>query len=43
MKKLGVRVGSGIGITHDWTDQELVDILHLIRVAPLSMNRLLKR
>lgn len=26
MKKLGVRVGSGIGITHDWTDQELVDI-----------------
>jgi hypothetical protein len=26
MKKLGVRVGSGIGITHDWTDQELIDI-----------------
>ena len=26
MKKLGVRVGSEIGITHDWTDQELVDI-----------------
>ena len=26
MKKLGVRVGSEIGITHDWTDQELIDI-----------------
>lgn len=26
MKKLGVRVGAGIGITHDWTDQELIDI-----------------
>lgn len=26
MKKLGVRVGSRIGITHDWTDQELIDI-----------------
>ena len=26
MKKLGVCVGSRIGITHDWTDQELVDI-----------------
>lgn len=26
MKKLGVRVCSRIGITHDWTDQELIDI-----------------